>query len=50
MENYARNTFGQHVDQLDEYQQAKMLMDLQNDEVLSKYLPNYATDFANKFE
>ena len=50
MENYARNTFGQHVDQLDEYQQAKMLMDLQDDEVLSKYLPNYATDFANKFE
>lgn len=50
MENYAWQTFWQHLDQLDEIQQGKMLNDLQDIDVLTKYLPNKSTSFANKFE
>lgn len=50
IENYAYRTFWKHINNLDEYEMNKILNDLQDTELLKKYLPNEATAIANKFE
>ena len=47
IENYAYRTFGKHINNLDEYELNKILIDLQDVETLKKYLPNQATAAAN---
>lgn len=50
IENYAFRTFWKHIQNLDEYEMNKVLIDLQDYDTLKKYLPNEATAIANRFE
>lgn len=50
IENYAYKTFWKHLNNLDEYEMNKILIDLHDMDTLKNNLPDKATAFANKRE